>query len=527
MNRKVVLLIAVMTVSVWYRAGYSAAPTPSRPTGAAAALEALDKHENGTAKLDAAELARAAGTVRGAMESLRPQLRELAEKHAASIVPSPRRPLGSGRVLGQILLTWQIQEAKRLPPEQVRAHPAAATFPGSVPQDVARVTRSVVIDTSAGDWHSTGLYAPPGEVVTVKLAADAVGKRLILRIGAHRHGLWRKDPWRRCPDVLRRVALDQPVTRAASAFGGLVYIDVPRGCAPGVVAVNIGGAVEAPYFVAGKTDAAKWRSEIRLRKAPWAELATRKVVLTVPSTAVRKLDDPADLMAFWDRIMDSCAELACIPTKRPRPERYVTDVQLVAGYMHAGYPVMTHLDAAPVVVDKARMMANAHGGVWGLFHEMGHNHQSRDWTFAGTGEVTVNLFTLHAFETVCGLTTKSRPHLYGRRRERTIETHLAGGAKFTQWQRDPFLALLMYMQLREAFGWEAYKKVFAEYRRLPHSQRPRSDDERRDQWMVRFSRAVGRNLGPFFQAWGVPTSQRARDSIAKLPKWMPAGFPPK
>jgi hypothetical protein len=192
--------------------------------------------------------------------------------------------------------------------------------------------------------------------------------------------------------------------------------------------------------------------------------------------------------------------------------------------MHAGYPIMTHLDMPPVMVDKARMMSNGHGGVWGLFHELGHNHQSRDWTFGGTGEVTVNLFTLYVFENVCGLRAKARPSLYGRRRDRKIRAHIESGRDFAKWKSDPFLALLMYMQMREAFGWDAYKKVFAEYRSLPAGQRPRNDAEKRDQWMVRFSRTVGRDLGPFFQAWGVPTSESARASIAKLPAWMPEGF---
>jgi hypothetical protein len=40
--------------------------------------------------------------------------------------------------------------------------------------------------------------------------------------------------------------------------------------------------------------------------------------------------------------------------------------------------------------------------------------------------------------------------------------------------------------------------------------------------MVRMSKAVGRNLGPFFAAWGVPTSEKARAEIAHLPVWMPA-----
>jgi hypothetical protein len=68
-------------------------------------------------------------------------------------------------------------------------------------------------------------------------------------------------------------------------------------------------------------------------------------------------------------------------------------------------------------------------------------------------------------------------------------------------------------------------KLFAEYRDLPKGERPKNDDEKRDQWMLRFSKAVGKNLGPFFETWGVPTSETARKEVANLPKWMPADWP--
>ena len=68
------------------------------------------------------------------------------------------------------------------------------------------------------------------------------------------------------------------------------------------------------------------------------------------------------------------------------------------------------------------------------------------------------------------------------------------------------------------------RQVFATYRALRDAARPKSDDEKRDQWLVRFSQQVGRNLGPFFEAWGVPTSPSARALIANLPMWLPPGF---
>ena len=63
---------------------------------------------------------------------------------------------------------------------------------------------------------------------------------------------------------------------------------------------------------------------------------------------------------------------------------------------------------------------------------------------------------------------------------------------------------------------DALREAFAEYRTLGESDQPKSDDEKRDQWLVRLSRNAERNLGPFFENWGVPTSEKARASIAHL-----------
>ena len=104
---------------------------------------------------------------------------------------------------------------------------------------------------------------------------------------------------------------------------------------------------------------------------------------------------------------------------------------------------------------------------------------------------------------------------------------MKSGGNWDRWKSDPFLALAMYDQLRAGFGWETYKKVYAEYRQIPRAQRPRTEQEKRDQWMIRFSKAAGKNLGPFFTAWGVPVSEEAKLAVRDLPVWFPDGFPGK
>ena len=460
---------------------------------------------------------------------LLPRLEAVRKQHAGDPALALREPITSKEPLDRLLLTLAVQQAMHLPPDQVQALPAAAAFPGEVPAMAPRITRTVAIDTRVPEWHSTGLYAAPGETVTVTVPQDAARMGLAVRIGAHTDTLWQLPKWERAPEITRAFPVQAARADAANAFGGPVYIVVPAGCKAGRIQVTISHAVAAPLFVRGQTDLAAWRSDIRNAPAPWAELEGNNVILTVPSSVVRNLDDPEALMALWDRILDAYADFAGISRYRTRPERYCTDKQISAGYMHSGYPIMTGLDVAADFVNAHTILTNGDGKTksWGFFHEMGHNHQQSDWTFDGTGEVTNNVFALYILDTVCGVTTHTHPALEPAARQARLQKYVDGGAKFNQWKSDPFLALTMYIELKEGFGWDAYKKVFAEYRRLPESERPKTDDQKRDQWMVRFSKTVGKNLGPFFQAWGVPTSPEVRASIAGLPSWMPPDFPAK
>lgn len=489
------------------------------------ALEAARVHIENGVPLGAEDSKQISSVLSAAILSLPPDdtqivpaLRALGQNRDAAAIPTHEKPIARGDLAGRLLLTLQINAAKSLAATEVRAHPAAAVFPGSVPDDAKAVRKTVSIDTRVPGWHSLGLYAAPGAMLTIKLPQVAAGQGIGVRIGAHSDTLWHLDKWQRAPEITRTFALSGSETKAANAFGGLVYLTVPEKSKLGVVEIEIDGAIEAPLFQLGKTTTANWRDTVRHAPGPWAELATDKIVLTVPSRVVRELDDPAALMRFWDAGMDAIADLAAIPRTRTRPERIVTDEQISAGYMHSGYPIMTWLDVEKLVVDLPRLRA----GTWGHWHELGHNHQVGDWTFEGTGEVTTNLFSLYVNEKLSGLPfAKAHPSLSAKKLDPALQKYFEGGARFENWKANPFLALAMYEQLQRAFGWDAYKRVFAEYRALTAEQRPKSDAEKRDQWMVRFSRTVGRNLGPFFQKWGVPTSATARASIEGLPIWMP------
>lgn len=490
---------------------------------AGAALDALIART----PLPAAESAQGVSSVMLAARSvppsdaiLGPRLKQLRAAAGAAAVPGEKTPVTLAMPLPRLALALETDEAQRVPAAEVTAQPAAADFPGAVPAGAQRVSRKVVVETAVPGWHSTGLYAAPGEKIIVTVPAGAARKRLAVRIGAHTDELWHLDQWRRAPAISRQFPITTDATQAANGYGGLVYIVVPGNAAAERLEVTIAGAVEAPYYRLGETDSAEWRTSIRSRPGPWAELECSHVVFTVPSSLVRALDDPQPLMKLWDEIVKTQDDFGSVKDRR-QPERIVSDRQISAGYMHSGYPIMTPIDGSTVLaLDEKRLKSE---GSWGHFHELGHNHQSGDWTFDGTGEVTNNVFAMYVYAKALNLTFDSgHPAIRDRKvRAERVRKYMTNGAPFATWKGDPFLALSMYIELIDAFGFDPFLKLFADYRALPGSARPKSDDEKRDQWMVRFSRAVGKNLGPFFQSWGVPTSEAARASIKELPEWMP------
>ncbi len=493
------------------------------------ASSALRRIESG-GSLKPADAATATENIRLALSSLTPEDRPLRDELLRKIravgrsgpIPSKAYPLRVEDVRRRLALGLETMIAIEATVDETRATTTSFAFPGAVPDTARHVRRTATVDVSVPGWHGLGLYAAPGDRIEVSVPSSAIAMNLAVRIGSHTDTLWHLPAWERPPEVVRRFPIRGTRTPAANAFGGTIYIDVPEGRPAQRVDVAVIGGVEAPRYVLGRTTRQEWAA-LRKLPVPWAELEGHRLIWTVPTQAIQKLDDPEPLLKLWDRLVEAQDRLVSLP-RRDRPERIVADAQISAGYMHSGYPIMVPVDDSLALALSEKRLRQE--GSWGHLHEIGHNHQAPDWTFAGTGEVTNNVLVVYCFDKVLGLPYDSGHPAIRDRLERKvrIRRHMTSRAPFAVWKDDPFLALMMYIQLYEGFGWEPFERVFAEYRRLPPDQRPRTDDEKRDQWLIRFSKAVGRDLGPFFQTWGVPTSESARASISGLPRWAPSAF---
>lgn len=415
-------------------------------------------------------------------------------------------------------------EARRARDGSAGAHPSAGAFPGPVPADAPRVTRRLELDAGIGGWRSTGLYAAPGEAVSVRVIDG--DQPAALRIGCWLDPQDFDDRYR-FPVASFTTPIADGRASLSSPIGGPVYVELPDD--PGPMVVEVAGAVEMPRFRLGVDDPDAWRMRLRNLPAPWAELESDELVLTLPAGAVRDLDRPDLVMRHWDSVHGAMQALEPrSPRHWPRRQyRYVAEKKLSWGYMYcpSNAPIVIPMTEAAAMVDPEHFDSEGPNGLWGHYHEMGHAHQNPLWTFDGTGEVTVNIFTVLALHTINGYPLDSEVMRSDPQRAMdAMHAHAERRAPFHRWKSDPFLALQTYALLWHAFGFEAFERAFRSYDTLPQGERPQSDAAKRDRFVIQMSRAVDRNLEPYFRAWGVPLGDLPARELADLPAWMPEGF---
>ncbi|NXY85560.1 TCAF2 factor, partial [Alcedo cyanopectus] len=363
-------------------------------------------------------------------------------------------------------------------------------------------------------WRSTGLYLPEGHTAVLTFPCLVVGADLKVQVGCHTDDLSHATELKRAPVVTHTCEIACQELSVSCLWGGLIYIIVPQRSTLGKVSIVVEGAIRAPFFKLGETCAREWESCIRHYPAPWAELAVENLILTVPADSIRHMQDPQPLLSLWNEIMVAISKLAAIPARFPRPERIVADVQISCGWMHAGYPIMIHLDSGKEILDMKHMKTT---GLWGPVHELGHNQQQQAWEFPPhTTEATCNLWSVYVHEKVLGIPRhQAHQELRSQCREKRIRGYLKKGAQLKDWQ--VWTALETYLQLQEGFGWEPFIHLFSDYQKM--SAIPKDNPSKMNLWAQKFSQQVNKNLAPFFTAWGWPIKKDLSVELSSLPSW--------
>jgi hypothetical protein len=217
-------------------------------------------------------------------------------------------------------------------------------------------------------------------------------------------------------------------------------------------------------------------------------------------------------MEWWDLALSMEHELYGFEPW-PRVERAVFDAQISAGWMHSGYPFMAHDLSVSDVVNYTHISEN---GDWGMFHELGHNHQWMPSTLPGTTETGCNFASVYLMEELVGVDGHSA--VDPDQRHTRMRSYFDDGSNIANWS--VWTALDTFLIIKEEWGWAPITEALSVYYDLPEEYVPETDEEEFNSWVYYLSNATGYNLAPYHIAWGFPITENVSLALQHLPVWV-------
>ncbi|MGW2216085.1 M60 family metallopeptidase [Nonomuraea sp. NPDC001684] len=414
----------------------------------------------------------------------------------------------------------------------------AVVLRGRPAAEAERLRMQTVYRTT--EFVPTGLYLPPGRPLTLEVRAPD-GPRPTLHVGAPDTN----------PDTAYRYPRAHPLTEGVNtvtdAGGGMVYLSftgdrranavvrfgpegvpVPTyvlapssGCGDPARATRAAWqgrpAFAAPVFAPEGTTEAEFQAQVdAFTQAPFVELVSPQMIVTVRRETFLQVrdQDHAQLMTLLEQVEDVEAAISGLdgsaPLHAPTPlGRHLVNVRPEYGPKSTAYAThayTAYYDAYAttrlLLPDKVRTTG------WGVYHELGHQHQQMAWRPGELTEVTVNIYSLAVqrhFGMPSNLVTGN-----------AYETALAKLPVADYAGLGAFEKLVPFRQLELGFGDDFYPRVH----RLVREETPPSssgDSARRFTLMaLYFSRVAGRDLSGFLRAWAFPIPESGYAELAAL-----------
>jgi hypothetical protein len=423
------------------------------------------------------------------------------------------------------------------------AYAKARIFPGLVDISEPRVTdeaftldlnfssqstSNLRINVAPEPQFSTGYYAAPGELIKLVVPEGVNG--LYMQIGGHTDNLSGKIPLLRDPVIVNKKALFPGVNYIRNLYGGTIYINAAFAI-PAPVTFKISGAVRSPDFILGVDTDAGWIAKVRASKVPWLELRSKRVIFLVPLDRVLakinagKMSQPSALMTEWNNkfeldyngwmgLTDNAPD---IRDRSPQGAwRGVLDIQISAGYGHNGFPFMGINDDYwfNSLTDLNGLLTN--DGMWGTFHEFGHNCQQPSvWSWSTLGETTNNLFNIKvANRNGVGYTNLHPALPQGIPQAVAYATEVRDGKNFDADgpMDSPFKRMTPFIQIFDLYGFGAMTKLYKDARYA--TRLSNNDIDKHDFVYEKLSEYTGKDLFPFFYFWGILVSEQSKAKVA-------------
>ncbi|MEU7577276.1 M60 family metallopeptidase [Streptomyces sp. NPDC041068] len=362
----------------------------------------------------------------------------------------------------------------------------------------------------ASDFFTTAAYAPAGTAVTVTVSApDGVLPTLYVGI----------PDYYATPNAPRAYPLKAGTNTVTDPHGGPIHLTMTGSGQRATVTLGA-GSVPMPTFTHGSTSESAFQSQLdSYASAGYVQLRSAHAIVTLSrATALQyRSESHASLLDTYEQLLSSHATFSGLSgtsgthARNPLPYHFVNVTKVASGvgayatHGYTGYPsgAMTYIAG----VNGLRT------GGWGMYHELGHQHQQFAYKPGALTEVTCNLYSLAAQRTL-GQTSRllvkdsTGKDVY----DRAFAARDGGSdyASLDVWQK-----LVPLWQLRLAFG----TGVWPELHRLIRTDNPAAATEadRYDHLAVYACRATGRDLGDFFVGtWRFPVTAAGKSRIAAL-----------
>jgi peptidase M60-like protein/type IX secretion system substrate protein/enhancin-like peptidase M60 family len=436
-------------------------------------------------------------------------------------------------------------------------------FPGKVSSVAPRVEGATF--TINGDYQTiegfllngqevvirpTGYYVPSGELITITVPDEAIGKGLSLFVGAHNTDLtstWSR--FRRFPRIMTTYEVDSKTIIVANPFGGGIYVNVPDGSSLGALEFQVDGAIKAPYYSTQEgfsNSLEEFKVAITNQYVPWVDIESPNMMTTVTHGMAATAVDFDSIISVWNKSFDAVNIALGRPVERFRGEYFLIDRQnhSAGTAIPAGYPMsFERLDEPygatvdmPLEVEEGRdwyraKEANFHNII---FHEQGHLHNMP--TMLHEQESNVNLLAAAVYSIALGESIDSAlvysnqqklnldqaaldwvliDNFYlGNRIGYRVESQERSGDEQSYQSR----GYAKYVDIANLFGWEALGSTFS-----PFYERKREDPSwdpyglEDDEYIEAASIALGFNMAPHFEFWGIIPSADLVERLSDMP----------
>lgn len=288
--------------------------------------------------------------------------------------------------------------------EKLYKHTASTfMYYGDVADDEPAVIKEIAIDANSNRNYITGLYAPAGEVIKIKISNEDLVKSNGLKISIGQMGMitnnsninniWSAKNMNRMPVIANIMNVDSTTAYVGSFFGGPIYISPNNSCD---FTVTISGAVEYMHYIYGLTTEEEFE-EMKNFSAPYFdfEVWDNSVRHSGPKYyAPTDYDNLTKVAELWEKISLTSKQ---VPTGSNSSVgiAFLYDPFIAAGGAVA-FVGRNWCDLPPDWMTGSLDYQNfTSNGQWGTIHE--YNHHFQRFGFSPGDEVTNNAVSLLSY----------------------------------------------------------------------------------------------------------------------------------